>query len=296
MRLRKIFSFELDHDIALSRDGTGEFLPWIIALMVYLTTLTLASGFTLNHIITTSHNSQLESFSVNLPHLDNKESADKILNIVKNSFGVKEASITSNEKLKELISPWLGKSEALDNLPLPVIIEVKLVKDTIFDYELLKKKIKEITPNIQIDDHKKWLEQFADLVGIIKIVLFIIALMIISATSFIVIFACKTSLKIHRSTVNLLHRLGAVDAYIAKQFQNYAAFLTLKGSFIGSGLAGATLVGLHIMAQTIKSPLFPSFAFSLQHWLLIFFMPIFMSFLALISARLSVLNNLRKVP
>ena len=295
MKLHRIFAFELDHDIALSRDGTGEFLPWIIALMVYLTTLILASGFTLNHTITTSHSAQLESFSLHLPHLE-KDAADKVLSIVRNSFGVKEASITSNEKLKELVAPWFGKSDALDNLPLPVIIEVKLAKDAAFDYENLKKKIHEITPNVQIDDHKKWLEQFAGFIEVIKLGLFAIALVIISATSFIVIFACKTSLRIHRNTVNLLHRLGAVDAYIAKQFQNYAAFLTLKGAFIGSGLAGATLVGLHIMAQTIKSPLFPSFAFSLQHWLLIFLMPIFMSFLALVSARLSVLNNLRKVP
>lgn len=264
--------------------------------MVYLTTLTLASGFTLSNTITTSHNAQLESFSIHLPHLDNKETGEKILSIVKNSFGVKEASITSNEKLKELVAPWLGKTDALDNLPLPLIIEVKLNKNSAFDYELLKKKITEITPNVQIDDHKKWLEQFAGFIQVIQYGLFAIALVIISATAFIVIFACKTSLKIHRSTVNLLHRLGAVDSYIAKQFQNYAALLTFEGSFIGSGLAGATLVGLHIMAQTIKSPLFPSFSFSLQHWLLLFFMPILMSGLALISARLSVLNNLRKLP
>ena len=104
------------------------------------------------------------------------------------------------------------------------------------------------------------------------------------------------SLKIHRGTVALLHRLGAYDSYIAKQFQEHAALLTLKGAFVGSGLAAGTLIILHIMAASIKSPLFPEFVMNFTHWSILFLLPFFMSFIALIFTRISVLNTLIRIP
>jgi cell division transport system permease protein len=153
-----------------------------------------------------------------------------------------------------------------------------------------------MAPGASIDDHKKWLAQFSNFVGIVQFTLLLIAILIISTTACIVIFACKTSLKIHRGTVALLHRLGAFDSYIATQFQNYAAALTLKGAFIGSGFASITLLFLHFIAHSIDSPLFPSFVLSPMHWLILFTLPLLMSGLALLVARMSVLANLRRAP
>ena len=126
--------------------------------------------------------------------------------------------------------------------------------------------------------------------------LFIIAVMIMSASAAVVIFACKTSLKIHRSTVALLHRLGAYDEYIARQFQQHAALLALKGAFVGSGIAAGTMLMLHLMARHIESPLFPSFALGLSHWVILMSLPLLMSLIALASARMSVLATLKRMP
>ncbi len=296
--LFKILGFEFKPDIALSRDEASRFLPWIIALMVYLAALILAGSFTLSHTISMSRNAQVESFSVHLPHMaeGEKETSDKVLALVKNTAGVKDASLVTTDHIKEMVEPWLGKSEALNSLPLPVIIEGKVKSGETIDYDALKSKVQAVVPGADIDDHKKWLAQFSEFVNVVQYTLMIIAIFIISATAVIVIFACKTSLKIHRNTVNLLHRLGAMDGYIAKQFQDFAALLTLKGSFIGCGLAAFTLLVLHIMGRSINSPLFPTFALSFAHWAILFCLPLIMSLLALIAARVSVLTALHKIP
>jgi cell division transport system permease protein len=285
-------------DIALARDESSRFLPWIITLMVYLTALTLACGFTLHHTVVTSHDAQVESFSVHLPH--QAEKADditaKALATIKNASGVSSAYVMSPERIKEMVEPWLGKSDALLALPLPTIIEAKTIAGNPVDFIQLKIKLSSIAPGADIDNHKQWLEQFSNLVHLLQWILFSIAFFILFATSTIVVFACKTSLKIHRSTVNLLHRLGAFDSYIAHQFQHYSAVLAFKGAFIGSGLAAGTLLGIHLMARQINSPLFPSFHLLFQHWLIFFSLPLIMSFIALVSARFSVLATLRKLP
>lgn len=285
-------------DIALARDEANRFLPWIIALMVYLAALVLAGSFTLNHTITAGHNARIRSFSVHLPHPVDKEHdvSEKTLALIKATDGVDDADIVSSKEIQTIVEPWFGKGDVLNNLPLPTVIDAKLKEGANIDYDSLRTRLQVLSPGMAIDDHKKWIEQFASFIKAVQTTLFCIALLIIATTASIVIFACKTSLKIHRSTVSLLHRLGAFDSYIATQFQNYAGMLTLKGAFIGSGFAGITLLGLHVMAQALDSPLFPMFRFSLPHWIILFSLPLVMSVLALIVVRLSVLKNLRRMP
>jgi cell division transport system permease protein len=287
-------------DIALTRDEASRFLPWIIALMVYLAALVLAGSFTLSHTIMASHRAQMDGFSVHLPHMNEKEkehgTVDKALAIVRNMPGVEDADILTSKRIEEMVEPWLGKSESLSSLPLPTVIEAKVAEGSTVDYEDLKTRISAVAPAASIDDHKKWMAQFSAFVNIVQLALFCIALLIICTTASIVIFACKTSLKIHRGTVNLLHRMGAVDSYIAAQFQHHAAALTLKGAFIGSGFAGATLLALHFMAHNLDSPLFPSFTFSFFHWMILFTLPLLMGLLAFAAARFSVLATLRRMP
>lgn len=297
MNLHVAATQKLHADIALSRDEASRYLPWIIALMVYLAALILAGSFTLDSTIKATHRAQAESFSVHLPFMaGDQEAAEKVLDVVKNTPGVVDAEVVNPGRIEAMVEPWFGKSASLANLPLPTIIDAKTAKDAAINYDDLSGRIRLLVPAASIDDHKQWMSQFSAFISIVRTTLLLIAMLIILATACAVIFACKTSLKIHRGTVTLLHRLGAMDGYIATQFQNHAAYITLKGAFIGSGFAAFTLLGLHVMAHHIDSPLFPAFAFSLWHWFILFTLPLFMSLLALVVARVSVLGKLRKMP
>lgn len=284
-------------DIALSRDESSRFLPWIIALMVYLAALTLAGGFTLHRTVTASQSEQIHSFSVHIPYSEHAASdAQKALGLLKNTNSVADAALVSTDRIRQLVEPWLGHASSLENLPLPTVIEGKLTPDAVIDYAGLRARLRSVAPGADIDDHKQWLEQFSAFIRMVQWILFVIAVFIIGATAAVVIFACKTSLKIHRGTVNLLHRLGAKDGYIASQFQSHAAFLALKGAFVGSGFAAGTLLALHLMARHLDSPLFPSFALTLEHWGILLALPVAMSALALLAARISVLSSLGRMP
>lgn len=295
-KIKKALALEsFKPDVPLSRDETNRFLPWIIALMVYLTALTLTSSFALHHAVTVGHAQQIESFSVHLPHAGS-ETGSKALALIRETPGVAEAELVDADHIREMVEPWLGKSEALKNLPLPMIIEAKLISGGGMDYPALEKRLQAIAPGVDIDDHKQWVTQFSDFVHRVQWMLFAIAVMIMTASAASVIFACKTSLKIHRNSIALLHRLGAYDGYIANQFQHHAMLLALKGAFIGSGFAAGTLLALHIMAAHINSAIFPSFAIGPIQWGILVALPVLMSLIALASARASVLMALHKMP
>jgi cell division transport system permease protein len=298
-RIQRLWALErFRPDIALSRDESSYFLPWIIALMVYLAALTLAGGLTLNRTVSATRATQDDTFSVHLPYKAEQpdELVQKVLTLLRKTPGVAKADSLDSARIKPLVAPWLGKSTSLDNLPLPVIIEVEMTEDAKVDIDALTARLQAIAPGTDVDDHKQWAHQFSDFVYKIQWMLFAVSLVILSTTAAVVVFASKMSLKIHRGTVNLLHRLGAYDVYIANQFQHHAALLTLKGAFMGSGLAAGTLIILHIMASSINSPLFPSFAMTFPHWGILFALPFCMSVIALVSTRISVLRTLMRMP
>lgn len=284
-------------DIALSRDESTRFLPWIVALMIYLAALTLAGGLTLNRTINAAGSAGNRDFSIHIPaSAKSKDITDKALTLVQQTDGVKTAEVMDVKKMESLVEPWLGKSSSLENLPLPTIIEVQIKDNTDINLPLLASRLQGVAPGTEIDDHKQWAEQFTGFVHKVQWMLFTVSLVIMSTTTAVVVFASKMSLKIHRGTVNLLHRLGAYDTYIASQFQQHAALLTLKGAFVGSGLAAGTLIILHVMAEHIRSPLFPSFAMTFSHWGILVGLPFLMSVIALLSTRISVLSTLARIP
>lgn len=284
-------------DIALARDDTSRFLPSIIGLMIYLTVLTLIGSLMLYHTVALSQTAQIQSFSVQLPSQTElpKETIDKVIELMKTTQGVTDITVVSAPQVKKLVEPWLGKSNFIDSLTLPVIIQGKLADNTSEKLPLLYKNISALVPGVEIDNHKEWLQQYSAFVTTLSWVLLSISCLIIAASATIITFASKTSLKIHRSTVDLLHRLGALDSYIARQFQNHAFMLSFKGSFIGSGFAAGTLLALHLMARNLNSPLFPTFHFSMDYWIILVGLPPLMSLIALIVTRQSILSILRKI-
>lgn len=285
-------------DIALWRDESSRFLPWIIALMVYLAALTLTGGLTLNRTVKATRAAQDNTFSVHLPYSGDhaKDDAQKAIDIIKQAKGVEKAQAVESARISAMVEPWLGKNASLSNLPLPTIIDVEITEGAAVDMTTLKTRLQSVAKDVLIDDHKQWAGQFSSFVHKIQWMLFAVSLVIITTTAAVVVFASKMSLKIHKSTVSLLHRLGAFDSYIARQFQEHAALLTLRGAFIGSGLAAGTLIILHIMAHSINSPLFPTFAMTFSHWGILFSLPFVMSLIALISTRYSVLSTLMRLP
>jgi len=299
-KIHRLIRLETGADIALSRDDASRFLPWIIALMVYLAAVILTGSLTLHSMVNAGYDAQNQRFSVQIPHTTppekQQEQAQKILALVKNFPGVSEAEFVSNEQIREAVEPWFGKGNVINNLPLPMVIEGKSGQNIVLDYDDLRSKVSAIARGTLIDEHKKWISQFASFIAGVRSLLITVGVIIIGATALMVVFACKTSLKIHRSTISILHRLGAMDGYIARQFQNYAALLTFKGAFVGSLFAGMTFLTLHIMTRSINAPLFPSFSLFASQWVVLFLLPVGMSLLAALAARFSVLKTLRLLP
>lgn len=297
-------------DLQLDRDSLGQFLPWLIAFMVYLAILALAGMLALDDIARRWDKGMSGTLTVQIPPLmgngtkiksaqltSKKETKQLqvIVDLIKKTPGVAHVKSLSEERVLLLLEPWLGKGALGANLPLPKLIDVELEKEAVLDIAALEFRLSAIAPNVVIDDHGVWLERLIDLIQTVRVLAFAVILFIGIATIGTVIFATRTGLAIHHEAIEVLHLIGAQDSYIARQFASRALMLGLRGGFIGLLLAAPTLWIVGTLARSLNSGYFPEFTLSLANWFVLASLPIVVSLIAMISARITVMKTLGRM-
>ena len=207
--------------------------------------------------------------------------------------GIGQVTPLSTTGTRALIEPWIGADLAA-RLPLPLIIDVTAGSSTPADLELLAARLEQIAPDIVIDDHGRWITRLARLAGSAELLGGAVLLVIGLVSVISVIFAVRTGLATHRPIVDLLHIMGARDAYIAARFQRHVAGAAGKGAAVGSilGLLTAGLLALFVAGgEAVRAAL--GFGF-LAEAVALAATPLVTVGLAMLAARWSVLALLRR--
>lgn len=285
-------------DIPFSRDDANRFLPWIIAFMMFLTGLVLSLSLTLNTAVLKWNGDFQHSFTVQIPQIDGAGTAtpEEMVALLKANEWAESADEISREDMKRLIEPWLGEGEALDALPLPLLVEVKVREGQVVDIAGLEKRLQKLVPGTEIDDYQRWMTRFSSFSQTVQWGAFGVAVLIVATTLGIVILAAKTALRLHQQTVEILYTIGAKDDYIAEQFQLNAMHLVLKGATVGTLMAVAVYVLMAQLGGSLESVLLPSLEFTPGHVILFIALPVVTASAAMYSTRCAVLALLKRKP
>ena len=286
-------------DLPLDKDALSQFLPWLIAFMVYLAVIAMMGMILLASTAARWDKGVSGTLTVQISPAETQdkdsERLQKVLFILGKVPEVKKFETFDDDKMIALLKPWLGSAIVSGDLPLPRLIDVELKSGSKLDLEKLSKLFNNSLTGITIDDHSVWLERMVKLTrgfeGLAAIVLIFIGL----ATIGTVIFTTRTGLAIHRNAIEVLHFIGAQDSYIASQFANRALILGLKGGVIGLFLAIPTLWVISTLAQQIDSSLLPEINLSLIHYTIGLILPLLISLIAMVTARLTVIKTLSRM-
>lgn len=293
-RLKRVLAPRLD--IPFAKDDTNRYLPWFIALMVFLTGLFLAGGITVGEIASHKRSDISEWMSIQIPAGDDTESLARQVN----KYLSKQPEISKvverpRADVAEMIAPWFGNGKTVEQLPLPVVIEAKWSADAKQDTATIKKALADISKRIELDDHQYWLEHYLGFIRILEWSAYSLALLVIGATTLMIIFTSKTALKLHEDAVTLLHSVGAVDDYIARQFQFNAFLLGMRGALIGTAVSAVLFFLIGFFTAQFDAPLLPSLPITLTHVVVWLLLPIVTGFLAMLVARKTVLRMLQQM-
>ncbi len=287
-------------DLPLDRDALSRFLPWIIAFMVYLASLALAGVLILDDLTRRWDKGISATLTVQIPATDDaRKDARQTAAVVAALRAIPDvvfAEAIGREQIMALLEPWLGTAAASEDLPLPYLIDVKLDPGGRIDVKELSSRLEGIAPGTLVDDHGVWLDRLLRLLRAVEALATGILVLMGLATAGTVVFTTRTGLAIHQDVIEVLHLIGARDTYVARQFGQRALALGLRGGLFGLALAVPTLLGVGSLASRIEAGLLPALSLTPLHWGALAVLPPAAAVIAMLTARLTVIRTLSRMP
>ena len=286
-------------DLPLAGDDSARFLPWVAGAMVFLAAIALAGAILAQTVAGRWQQDLAGSLTVEIPPRPGVAAADRertALALLKATVGVADAAAVPRSRLERLVEPWLGAGAHVAELPLPALIEVHLADDAKLDLGELGERLAEAVPGAKLDDHALWLAGVGAVVRAVEAVALSVVALIGVLSAVAVGFAVRTGLAIHAVVVEVLHLIGARDAYIARQFAGHAFRATLKGGLIGLA-AAVSLVAVLAEGRGALGPLpLPEVKLSIAAWSAIAAVPVAAAIFALLAALATVHRQLKRMP
>lgn len=299
IRAMRLALFRHPTDIPLDRDPAARTLPWIIAVMAFLATIALAGALLLNNVIVRWSNSLSGTLTIQVPSAagtaETEARIKRIVALLRDVKAVARVRVLSAAESSALVEPWLGRGAAAIGLPLPRLIDVGLAEDAGIDLAALRKQVDEAAPGATVEEHQKWLDE---MIGVIRWgwrLALVVVVLIFFAAAMTIVFAMRTSLRIHRAVTDVLHLIGARDQYIAEQFQRHAFRLGLLGGVIGAGFAALVLIGLERILAKVEALQAMHLELPVWAWAVLALVPPAAALLAAAAARYTVLRGLARM-
>ena len=292
-------------ELPLEGDTTSLFLRVIISITVFIFAITLSGVLSINSMLKNWNESILGSLTIQIMpvNLTDKDKAlaetlahqDKVVEFLKSVDGIENVSKLSDKQLKKLIQPWLGDGVNISNLPLPRIVDVKLSAKAEINFEDLAVNLAKVSEYASLDNHKLWLSKLIKFADGLKILAMTILFLVVLVTSGAIFYTTQTSLGLHKYIIEILHTMGAKDAYIAQQYANRNAFLGLVGGIIGIICAIPVIFLIASLARQIEGGIISEAGLSFADWGMIFSLPLFSALIAMITAYYTVKQTLQKL-
>ncbi|MEM6811899.1 MAG: FtsX-like permease family protein [Pseudomonadota bacterium] len=294
------------YDLPLEKDKGGRFLMILIGLMTFLMILTLSASFILT-AMNKSWSQGIENKATveiqttapdgeSLSKEDIKAATKRAKDYLNNHPYIESIEVMSDAEIINLISPWLGGENIMDNIPLPGIISINFHEGVVNDPNEIATELQKIGPNIRLDTHQGWLSDILRLTGSVQFAAIMMGLIITLTTVVAVAGSIQSRMAVYKDELELLHLMGASDRYISRQLQRYAFFTALKGSFIGMIVGWLVIVFINLYAGNTDLGLLPNFTLSYFQIVSLLLLPVILSILSMLTSKQTVLRFLRQMP
>ena len=291
---------ELRSDLPVHGDSAGGFIPWLVAIMVFLGILAISGVSVFDTILSGWSKSVTGTLTIQVPALpadqavvSTNERTNRIVEALQGMPQVQSARVLSESELETLLAPWLGDGLGTSDLPLPALIDVTLTHDASSALDELRAAIHAIVPDAIIDDHRRWFEHLIELTEGFRLLAISVALVVALALALTVVYATRASLAEFSEIIAVFHLIGARDMYVAAQFAKRTFLAAAKGSAVGLICAFTTLLSIALLAQNVESGFLPEISLSWLFWASLPVVAIAAALLAMITAYITVLGTLR---
>lgn len=221
----------------------GWTMAGVLAVMIFLAVLATAGG-----IATASASAALRSalagqVTVQIVTGDAEARARRAAQVVaalRRAPSVAHVAQVPRAELTRLLGPWLGDEASEDDLPVPALIDVTLTQERDGAAQV-RRIVAPIDPGVRIDAQGTAVAGTGTLLQGVTLLAGVIVALMIGAGVATVLLSIRAGLAAHEATIEVLHRLGATDAQVARLFCRRMARDAALAALIGAPLAWGTI-------------------------------------------------------
>lgn len=273
-------------------------MPWVIAIMTFLTVLAAGAGLALGNAALGLGNQLSGKLTIQIvePNPDLRERQTQAVLTELGNLGLVQSSERVNDaRIRDLLAPWLGQDGLDADLPVPSLIDVTLRSIDARGVTDVASTVKTIAPTARVDAHAQWLGLLQQLLSTMRWLSVALVALMGATMAAAVVLAARTALVTHRPTIDIMHLMGATDVQVARLFQRRAALDALFGSVLGC-LCGALVVfGVGGRIENVGAALLDNGGLGWAGWGVIALLPAAAVLLSIVTARLTVVRALAKM-
>ncbi len=266
----------------------------VFVILSFLATLTLLASASANRAAADWHTDLASSVTVQIKPNDKPGAAALARDILLQSSAVTAVTILPVERSKELLKPWLGGAALPKDLPLPILLDVRLHAGQAIDNQQISAAFLAANIRADIDDPQKWAKEIKRPTNAAQALSVTALVLIITACITAAVFATRAAITGQRRLIDVLHQVGAPPSYTARLFSANFALTGLKAGGLGAGTAllVSGLIGMMFASSSGVSFFLPGLHLTLTDIYLVIAVPILLAIIIAFASWRTIIKTL----
>ena len=214
--------------------------PWVIAIMTFAIMIVAAAGLALADTAGVVAAGAEARYSVQIPN--GERDLPAALAAVRAAPGATRVEAVPEREMRKTLERWLGPAGASAELPVPALITFDAGPKA--NLQSIEQRVAAIAPGAKVIAHGDTLAPLLRSLRALQWLAFGMVLLLAIACAAAVVLAARGALDTHRSTIDVMHGIGATDLQVTRLFQRKIAIDALIGSLVGAAVAALVLLGL----------------------------------------------------
>lgn len=288
------------HDRKLIPEGrlSGP-MPWVIAIMMFLTLLAAAAGMTLANGARQGSDDLAQRATLQIIEADPAARSAQRAAVAKKLRGfpgISEVTSVPDAQVRDMLEPWLGKGVIDADIPVPALVDIRFnAVPNATTLRKLQTALAPLAPVTRLDTHSSWMAPFFALMSSLVWLAAAILVLLLIATSAVVVLAVRSALNTHRETILIMHMMGGTDVQAARLFQRRVALDALLGGVLGFVAATIIVLTLGNRFADIEPGLLAGASLPWYGWIGLALIPLAVTAMAMLMARWTVVSALKKM-
>lgn len=262
----------------------------VMAIMTFAMMIVAAAGLALANAAGIVSSGIENRYVVELPAAAKGELA-KAVGAARATPGVRSATPVPEAEMRKTLERWLGEGASSTDLPVPALVTVELSPGA--DPRALAERLRAQAPSARVIAETAELEPLLRSIRALQWLAIALVILMVAASSAAIVLAARGALDTHRSTIEIMHGIGATDAQITRLFERKIALDAAAGAALGALAAAAALFVIAGAGAALAVELTASAPLSGTALVLLALVPVAAVALALAVAHWTLLRALR---